>query len=146
MGGWISLLLAKRHPERIAGLIGIASAPDFTARRWEMFTEDQRRTIARNGRIELPSQYADAPYIYTHRLFEDGQNNFVLTEPLDLPCPMRLLHGTADPDVPYSVSLDLLHHINCPDATLTLIKDGDHRLSDQTDLDTLGRTIESLWL
>lgn len=145
MGGWIALLLAKRHPERVAALIGIASAPDFTARRWEMFTEDQRRKIVNDGRIELPSQYADESYVYTHRLFEDGPCNFVQTEPLDLAFPVRLLHGTADPDVPYSVSQDLLQHITCPDATLTLIKDGDHRLSNQKNLSLLSRTIESIW-
>ena len=145
MGGWIALLLARRFPERIAALIGIAAAPDFTQWRWNRFTEVQRQTIAEKGYIELPSQYSDEPYIYTHRLFRDGPDHFVLNQPLDLPHPVRLLHGTADPDVPHTLSMDLMQHITCPDATLTLIKDGDHRLSEANDLDLLGRTITDLW-
>ena len=145
MGGWIALLLAKRFPERIAGLIGIAAAPDFTQWRWEGFTDAQRKTIAEEGLIELPSQYSEDPYFYTHRLFRDGPDHFVLNQPLPLPIPVRLLHGTADPDVPHTLSMRLLEHVTCTDATLTLIKDGDHRLSDPADLDLLGRTVREVW-
>ena len=145
MGGWIALLLARRFPERIAGLIGIAAAPDFSRWRWERFTEAQRQTIVDNGMIELPSQYSNEPYIYSHRLFQDGPDHFVLSEPLNLPFPVRLLHGTADPDVPCSLSMDLMEHITCPDATLTLVKDGDHRLSDEHDLDLLGSIVGDVW-
>lgn len=145
MGGWIALLLARRFPVRIAGMIGIAAAPDFTRWRWELFTEAQRQTIIDNGMIELPSQYSDNPYIYTHRLFQDGSDHLVLTEPLHLHFPVRLLHGTADPDVPCKLSMDLMEHITCPDATLTLVKDGDHRLSDERDLDLLGSIVRDVW-
>ncbi len=144
MGGWIALLLAKRFPDRIAGLVGIAAAPDFTVRRWEAFTDAQRRKIVVDERIALPSQYDEAPYVYTARLFEDGAAQCVLTESLELPFPVRLLHGTADPDVPYGVSVALLEHVDCDDAKLTLIKDGDHRLSEPEQLALLAETVQSL--
>lgn len=144
MGGWIALLLAKRYPERIAGLIGIAAAPDFTQRRWAEFTPEQRQIVQQDGQIGLPSAYSDDPYIYTRRLFEDGRNNLVLQEPLDLPFPVRLLHGTADDAVPVDVALALLDHATCPDMRLTLIKDADHRLSDDTALGLLGQALDDI--
>ncbi len=144
MGGWIALLLARQFPERVAGLVGIAAAPDFTVRRWQEFAEEQRQVIRAEGRIELPSQYDEAPYVYTHRLFTDGEARLVLRQPLSLRFPVRLLHGSADPDVPYSVSVALLEHITCDDARLTLIKDGDHRLSSESDLKLLGRTVHGI--
>lgn len=144
MGGWIGLLLARACPERVAGFVGIAAAPDFTARRWEAFTEAQRDEIMAQGRIALPSQYSEAPYVYTRKLFEDGQDQFVLDSDLRLDCPVRLLHGTDDPDVPMSLSIELLEHMDCPDARLTLIKGGDHRLSEPGDLALLGKTLHGV--
>ena len=144
MGGWIALLIAKRFPERIAGLIGIAAAPDFTTRRWMGLSEDVRQTIRKEGRIEVPSDYDEAPYVYTQKLFEDGVNHCVLNAPLKLPCSVRLLHGVADPDVPYAESVGLLEHMDCHDARLTLIKHGDHRLSRPEDLRLLGKTVHGM--
>ena len=144
MGGWIALLLARRYPERVAGLVGVAAAPDFTIRRWAGLPSEVRETIERDGRIEVPSQYDEAPYVYTHRMFQDGENHQVLNQPLSLPFPVRLLHGTADPDVPCQVSLELLEHITCNDARLVLVKDGDHRLSSERDLRLLGKTVHSV--
>lgn len=145
MGGWIALLLARRFPERIAGLIGIAAAPDFTedgiAAR---LTDAQRAELQARGQIAVPSQYSEDPYVLTRHLIEEGRNHLVLRAPLALDCPVRLLHGTADPDVAPSVSHRLLDHMDCADARLTLIKDGDHRLSDPGSLDLLGRTVEEL--
>ncbi|VDC28570.1 alpha/beta fold hydrolase [Pseudogemmobacter humi] len=129
MGGWISLLLARAAPERVAGLVGIAAAPDFTTRTWAELSEDQRAETSRSGRLALPSDYSDEPYIFTRRLFEDGAQNRVLDRPLPLPFPVRLLQGTADTDVPQSEALRLLGHIDSPDLRLTLVKGADHRFS-----------------
>lgn len=144
MGGWIALLLARRFPDRIAGLVGVAAAPDFTQRRWLGFTTVQQQEIEKQGYIALVSAYDDAPYLYTLKLFEDGRKQEVLDQPLVLPFPVRLLHGTADPDVPYSVSVELLEHATCEDARLTLVKGGDHRLSSPENLRLLGKTIDGI--
>ena len=129
MGGWISLLMARAMPERIAGLVGIAAAPDFTEdSMWEGFTPAQKAELAQ-GQVALPSDYSDEPYIITKRLIEEGRDHLVLRSPLALPFPVRLLQGTADTDVPVSVALRLLDHAQSPDLRLTLVKDADHRFS-----------------
>jgi pimeloyl-ACP methyl ester carboxylesterase len=130
MGGWIALLLAKALPHRIAGLVTIAAAPDFTARSWEEeLTPAQRHEVEARGRIEIPSDYAEAPYVFTRKLFQDGARHRVLTAPLALPFPTRFLQGTADRDVLPQVALDLLNHATGPDIRLTLVKGADHRFS-----------------
>ena len=130
MGGWISLLLARAMPGRMAGLVGIAAAPDFTEdSMWDGFSPEQRAEMAATGRVALPSDYSDEPYIITRRLIEDGRQHLVLRSPLPLPFPVRLLQGTADADVPVSVALRLLDHATGPDIRLTLVKDADHRFS-----------------
>ncbi len=99
MGGWISLILASRIPNRIAGLVGIAAAPDFTEdSMWAGFNDIHRAKLKREGQLALPSDYGE-PYIITRRLIEDGRNHLVLRQPLALPFPARFLQGTADADV-----------------------------------------------
>lgn len=133
MGGWISLLMAKRMPERIAGLVTIAAAPDFTEdSMWGGFT-DAQKTELEAGQVALPSDYGE-PYIITKRLIEEGRNNLVLRTPLSLPFPTRFLQGTADADVDMSVALRLLDHATGPDMQLTLLKGADHRFSDDVAL------------
>ena len=145
MGGWIALILAGWIPARIAGLVGIAAAPDFTEdAMWTAFDEAQRRRIMQEGRIELPSAYDEAPYPITRHLIEDGRQNLVLRAPLDLPFPVRLLHGTADRDVDIAVPLRLLAHATGPDIRLTLVKDADHRFSAPENLELLAETIEAI--
>ena len=130
MGGWIALQLARAMPERVAGLVGIAAAPDFTEdSMWAGFDEGQRRDLVENGRVELPSDYSPEPYVITRRLIEEGRNRLVLRAPLPLPFPLRLLQGTADTDVPPAVALRLLDHATGPDIRLTLVKGADHRFS-----------------
>lgn len=130
MGGWIALLLARAHPAKIAGLVTIAAAPDFTEdSMWAGFDDAQRRTMVEQGRVELPSDYSDEPYVITRRLIEDGRNHLVLRTPLTLPFPVRFLQGTADTDVPVSVALRLMDHARGPDMRLTLVKGADHRFS-----------------
>lgn len=129
MGGWQALLLARARPDRIAGLVGIASAPDFTIDSYEAnFTDAQRRDLERTGRVALPSDYME-DYIITARMIEDGRRHLVLRDPLDLPFPVRLLQGTADSAVGTDVALRLLGHATSPDMRLTLVKDADHRFS-----------------
>jgi pimeloyl-ACP methyl ester carboxylesterase len=130
MGGWIALLLARDRPDRVAGLVGIAAAPDFTDHMASVFTDMQRAEIAATGRTTRPSDYG-APYVVTRRLIEDGRARAVLASPLPLAMPVRLLQGTADADVDVSRALRLLDHIEGADATLTLVKGADHRFSDR---------------
>ncbi len=145
MGGWIALLLSRRDPGRIAGLLGVAAAPDFTEdSMWAGMDEAQRTLLASAGRIEVPSDYSEEPYVVTRRLIEDGRDNLVLRDPLDLPFPVRFLHGTADRDVDQSVALRLLAHASCPDMRLTLVKDADHRFSAPENLDLIASTLGEL--
>ena len=145
MGGWISLLLARQMPERIAGLVGIAAAPDFTEdSMWAGFDADQRAALEAEGQVALPSDYSDDPYIITRRLIEDGRNQLVLRGPLPLPMPVRLLHGTADTDVAMSVPLRVLDHAEAPDLRLTFVKDVDHRFSTPDALDLIVQTVEEV--
>ena len=131
MGGWISLLVARSMPERVHGLVGIAAAPDFTEdSMWDGFSDAQKAEMAETGRVELPSDYSDEPYVITQRLIEDGRNQLVLRDPLALPFPVRLLHGTADTDVAMSVPLRILEHAQGDDIRLTFVKGADHRFSD----------------
>ena len=142
MGGWIALLLARALPGRVAGLVGIAAAPDFTEdSMWAKATPAQREALRTVGRIELPSDYSEAPYVITRRLIEEGRGRLVLRDPLPLPFPVRLLQGTADTDVPPSVALRLLDHADCPDMRLTLVKGADHRFSAPENLNLILRAV-----
>jgi pimeloyl-ACP methyl ester carboxylesterase len=145
MGGWIALLLARAMPGRVAGLVGIAAAPDFTEdSMWAGFTDAQRAEMAQTGHVALPSEYSDEPYIITRRLIEDGRQRLVLRSPLPLPFPVRLLQGTADADVPVSVALRLLDHATGPDIRLALVKDADHRFSTPDCLAMIEATLEEV--
>ena len=145
MGGWMMLLTAARRPDRIAGLVGIASAPDFTEDlMWRGFSKEIRQTLLRDGFYQRPSEYSDEPYTITMKLIEDGRDHLLLRDPLVINAPVRLLHGMADPDVPYQVSLRIAEHVTCPDLRVHLIKDGDHRLSSERDLDLLTSTIDAM--
>lgn len=145
MGGWISLLLARAMPERIAGLVGIAAAPDFTEdSMWAGFDAGQRQALVDQGRVELPSDYSDEPYVITRRLIEEGRQRLVLRAPLNLPFPVRLLQGTADTDVPVSVAMRLLDHARGPDIRLTLSKGDDHRFSTPACLAMIVAAIEDV--
>ncbi len=145
MGGWIMLLAALARPQRVAGLIGIAPAPDFTeALIWDRLDDGQRNRLLAEGRLEEPSQYSDAPTVITRSLIEEGRRHLLLSAPIGIRCPVRLLHGMADPDVPYQVSLELADRLAGDDVRVTLIKDGDHRLSRAEDLALLAQAIDEL--
>lgn len=129
MGGWIALLMARAHPEKVAGLVTVAAAPDFTEDMWAEFSAEQRRALMEAGQVALPSDYSDAPYVITRRLIEEGRERLVLRSPLPLPMPVRMLQGTADTDVPVAVALRLIDHAEGPDMRLTVVKGADHRFS-----------------
>jgi pimeloyl-ACP methyl ester carboxylesterase len=145
MGGWLSLLVARARPERLAGLVLIAAAPDFTERMLlKGLSAADRATLERDGRLERPSQYSPEPSVFTFKLIEEGRNHLLLDKKLSLPCPVRLLHGQSDPDVPWEYSLQIAAHLEAPDVITTLIKGGDHRLSTPADIARLIATVEEL--
>jgi len=144
MGGWQSLLLVRALPARIAGLVTIAAAPDFTEDGyWASFTEAQKKTLAETGQVELPSDYME-PYIITRRMIEDGRKQVVLRDPLHLPFPTRFLQGTADTAVSVATAVRLLDHAQGPDMQLQLVKDADHRFSDDRCLELLIQAVEEV--
>ena len=146
MGGWISLLLARALPDRVAGLVTIAAAPDFTEdSMWAGFDATQKAELAKAGQVALPSDYGD-PYIITQRLIEEGRKQLVLRDPLPLPFPTRFLQGTADADVEMSVALRLLDHATGPDMRLTLVDGADHRFSDAACLDLIVASLSEVLL
>jgi pimeloyl-ACP methyl ester carboxylesterase len=143
MGGWIMLHLALGFPTRMSALVGIAAAPDFTRWGLSLSAEDVER-LAHQGFTTRPSAYADSPYRYSRTLIDDAQAACLLEAPIPLDCPVRLLHGQDDPDVPWAVSQRLMAQLRSTDVQLTLVKGGDHRLSSPADLALLERTLESL--
>ncbi len=144
MGGWIMLLMARARPERLAGLVGIAPAPDFVLRMWDSFDADQQAEMRRNGFIARPSDYSDEPYIISLNLIEDGRKHLVADRPIALRCPLRILHGMRDPDVPWRLSLELLERIEGEDVSVEFVKGGDHRLSEPADLRRLIAAVAAL--
>jgi pimeloyl-ACP methyl ester carboxylesterase len=144
MGGWIALLTALARPERVAGLVGIAAAPDFTeALIWQTLSPDQRAQMLETGAIEIPSAYGP-PTPITRALIEDGRTQLLLNGPIPLTCPIRLLHGQRDADVPWQTALRIAELLQAEDVRVTLVKDGDHRLSRPRDLALLRRTVAEL--
>jgi pimeloyl-ACP methyl ester carboxylesterase len=126
-------------------LVGIAAAPDFTEDSiWASLDSTARERLVAEGAIAMPSDYGEEPYPITWRLIEDGRNQLVLREPLELPFPVRLLQGSADADVLLPVPLQLLAHADCPDLRLTIVKGADHRFSGLAELDFIDRTVEEI--
>ncbi|CUH62675.1 acetoin dehydrogenase E2 subunit dihydrolipoyllysine-residue acetyltransferase [Thalassovita autumnalis] len=129
MGGWQALLLARARPERLAGMVTIAAAPDFTEDGyWASFTDDQKALLESQGFVAMPSDY-DEDYIISKRLIEEGRDRLVLRAPLDLPFPVRFLQGTDDSAVSTETAIKLLDHASGDDMRLTLVKGADHRFS-----------------
>ena len=141
MGGWIALNVALARPDRVQALIGIAAAPDFTETLMlPAFTPAQRDTLAREGVLRLHSQYG-GDQIITRALIEEGRAHLLLGGPIAITCPVRLLHGQRDPDVPWETSLRLAERLDSEDVRVILVKDGDHRLSRAQDIALLCETL-----
>lgn len=142
MGGWIALLLARMLP--LAGLVGIAAAPDFTNAIWDAASAEERSLLMEAGRIAQPSDYSDEPYVVTRKLIMDGRRQSVLTRPLDLPFAVRLLQGTDDTDVPVATAVRLMEHATSPDMQLRVVKGVDHRFSTPVCLAMIVQAVEEV--
>lgn len=140
MGGWIALRLVQEmqktaQMDRISGMLLLAPAPDFTSELHEpKLTDAQRQDLADKGYVEEPTPYGPEPNVFTRALFEDGRKNNVLTGTINTGCPVHIVQGMDDPDVPYSHALRLVDHLPVDDVVLTLVRDGDHRLSRPQDI------------
>ncbi len=150
MGGWLALLLARElartgEASRLAGMVLIAPAVDFTqALLWPRLPEEGRRAIQEDGRWAHTSAYSGEPFVYTRALIEDGREHLLLGTIVRSYCPVRILQGMQDEDVPYRHALTLIEHMPDDDVALTLVRDAGHRLSRPQDLALLIRTIEGL--
>lgn len=145
MGGWLMLLATLARPDRVAGLVGISAAPDFTEDlMWDVAPAAWRATLMTDGWVEEPSEYGPAPYVITRTLIEEGRSRLVLRSPLSITCPVRLIQGLQDTAVPWRTALRLQDRLTATDVAVTLVKDGDHRLSRPSDLDRLGRVLDGL--
>jgi pimeloyl-ACP methyl ester carboxylesterase len=141
MGGWLMLLAALARPERVAGLVGIAAAPDFTS--WG-FTGEQKMTILSEGRLEQLNPYGDASTVTTRAFWQSGEALRLLHAEIAIDCPVRLLHGRADAEVPWTWAHDIARLVRSADVQTLLVKDGDHRLSRDSDLALLTATVKTL--
>ena len=141
MGGWVMLLAAKERPERVAGMVGIAAAPDFTD--WG-FTMDQKMTLLQHGRLEKASDYSDQPTVTTRAFWASGEANRMMVRPIEFDGPVRLLHGQKDKEVPWQRAGALAELFRSDAVQTVLVKDGDHRLSRDQDLALLVRALEDV--
>lgn len=141
MGGWLMLLAARRRPEQVVGLVGIAPAPDFTD--WG-FTTDEKMRLLQAGRIERANPYGPAPTVYTRAFWASGEANRLIFGPIAIDAPVRLVQGQADPDVPWERTVHLAGLLRSADVQTWLVKDGDHRLSRDTDLALIVRAVEDV--
>lgn len=145
MGGWMALLAALDRPERVKGLVLIAPAPDFTEElMWKRFSPQIKETLLRDGVYLEPTQYAEEPNEITLKLIEEGRNHLLLGKPIPLTCPVRILQGMADPDVPYAHALKLAETLESGDVMISLSKSGDHRLSTPEDIARLEAAVDEV--
>ncbi len=145
MGGWLAFLAALHRPHRIVGLLGMASAPDFTERlMWEQFTPIQQAEVMSQGWTVIPTEYNPKGWTITKNLIESGRNHLLLGKPIALNIPIRLIHGMLDVNVPFSFSQSLLELVTSQDVALTLLKSANHRLSEEGDKRILGHHLQEL--
>jgi pimeloyl-ACP methyl ester carboxylesterase len=141
MGGWVMLMAAKARPDRIAGLVGIAAAPDFTD--WG-FTTEQKMTLLQHGRIEVPSAYSDQPTVTTRAFWASGEANRMMIGQIPFDGPVRLIQGQEDKDVPWQRATQLATQFRSAEVQTWLVKDGDHRLSRDKDIALIIRGVEDV--
>ena len=141
MGGWIALLMAKERPQRVAAVVGIAAAPDFTD--WG-YSPEEKEILRADGRLEQPNSYGPEPQITSSAFWESGQALRLLDGPISVDCPVRLVHGDADNDVPLEVALRTMEQLRSADVQMTIIKCGGHRLSKDHEIEAILRTVNAL--
>ncbi|MCZ4281553.1 alpha/beta hydrolase [Kiloniella laminariae] len=145
MGGWIMLNVALQRPGRIQGLVGIAAAPDFTEDlMWQQFSPEIKQTLLQDGVYHQPSDYGDAPYPLTLNLIEEGRNHLLLRQTQKISCPVRLIQGIEDLDVPWITATRISESLQSDDVEIILVKNGDHRLSTPHDLHRLFKIVKEL--
>ena len=146
MGGWMMLLLALAKPKRIAGLVGIASAPDFTENLiWNAFSPTQREEMDETGRVMLPNcMPGESSYPITQELIEEARNHLLMHRRIPIHCPVRLIHGMEDADVPWRLSMELADRISGDDVAVSLVKNGDHRMSKNEDIALIKQMISNI--
>lgn len=144
MGGWISLLLLSERVARICGVVGIAAAPDFTQEIEGHLSEDQKRLLWSDGRIEVSNDYSDDPYVFTRRLIEDGRDHLLLDGSYNISVPLILLQGKLDADVPWEKALRIQRCFKGPDSRVVFVENGDHRLSKPDELDLIWNFVVEL--
>jgi pimeloyl-ACP methyl ester carboxylesterase len=141
MGGWIALHLALLRPERVRALVGIAAAPDFT--QWG-FSSQQKTLLEREGRIEEQGPYSAEPSVFTREFFESGEHLLLLGHEIAIDCPVRLVHGDLDQEVPLDIAFRLMRALRSSDVQLNVLKGGGHRLSQPHEIDAILGTLEAL--
>ncbi len=141
MGGWIAAHLALLRPERMRALVGIAAAPDFTE--WG-FSAEQKTALGRDGKIEEPNPYGPEPQIFTRAFWELGQRLRLLDQEIAIDCPVRLLHGEVDREVPLEVAFRLMRQLRSSDVQLEVLKGGGHRLSEPNEIRAILNTVKTL--
>jgi len=141
MGGWLAQLMAKHRPERIAALVGIAAAPDFTD--WG-YSDAEKQVLSEAGRLEQPNPYGPEPQLTTLGFWESGESLRLLHSPIAVDCPVRLIHGDADRDVPLEIAFRTMEKLRSADVQLTVIKGGDHRLSKDHEIEAILRAVNSV--
>lgn len=146
MGGWMMMLMALARPERVSGLVGIAAAPDFTTRlMWEKMSEQQQKALVSHGFISISSEYGDEPYVITHRLIEDSKHYLLLDGQIQVECPVRLLHGMDDADVPWQHSVLISEKLASTDVQVHLVKGAGHRFSEPAQIALICQTLQALF-
>jgi pimeloyl-ACP methyl ester carboxylesterase len=141
MGGWLALLVAQQRPGRIAAIVGIAVAPDFTD--WG-FDEADRSQLRRFGKLEQPNPYGPDPYVTTFAFWQSGESLRLLDKSIPVDCPVRLVHGDSDSEVPLRVASETMQKLRSADVQLLVVKGGGHRLSEPREIDSIVRMIGAL--
>ncbi len=145
LGGWLSLLFAERHPEKVYGIVGIAAAPDFTEKyKEENLNEEQKNEIQKTGKLSFHSEYFDQPLTITKKLIDDGNENLILNRQIKINCPIRLFQGTEDNDVSPAIPLKIMERVQTTDAKFTLVKKVDHSFSSNECLTLIQESLEQL--
>ena len=141
MGGWLAMLLALRRPARVRAIVGIAAAPDFT--HWG-FTAEQKQQLQHDGRLGHADRQEGERQLITRTFWESGERLRLLDGPIAVDCPVRLIHGEADTDVPVEIAAELMNRLRSADVQLNIIKSGGHRLSEPHEIATILRTLQEL--